>query len=60
MARGSWAKTYTIADPYLFTLAGWMEGDGVDPRAFPRVYDHRSRMSERAAVRRTLKSEGMA
>ncbi len=60
--RGPWVmgETYTIADPYLFTLAGWMEGDAVDPRAFPRVYDHRSRMSERAAVRRTLKSEGMA
>jgi glutathione S-transferase len=62
LLRGPWVmgETYTIADPYLFTLAGWMEGDGVDPRAFPRVYDHRSRMSERAAVRRTLASEGMA
>ncbi len=60
--RGPWVmgETYTIADPYLFTLAGWMEGDGVDPRAFPRVHDHRSRMGERAAVRRALKSEGMA
>jgi glutathione S-transferase len=60
--RGPWVmgETYTIADPYLFTLAGWMEGDGVDPRAFPRVDDHRRRMSERAAVRRALKSEGLA
>jgi len=60
--RGPWVmgETYTIADPYLFTLAGWMEGDGVDPRAFPRVHDHRSRMRERAAVRRALASEGIA
>jgi glutathione S-transferase len=60
--RGPWVmgETYTIADPYLFTLAGWMEGDGLDPRAFPRVHDHRSRVGERAAVRRTLASEGMA
>ena len=60
--RGPWVmgETYTIADPYLFTLAGWLEGDGVDPRAVPRVHDHRRRMGERAAVRRTLKSEGMA
>ncbi len=53
-------ETYTIADPYLFTLAGWMEGDGVDPRAFPRVHDHRSRVGERAAVRRALANEGTA
>ncbi len=60
MFRGPWVmgETYTIADPYLFTLAGWMEGDGVDPRAFPRVHDHRSRMGDRAAVRRALANEG--
>ena len=60
--RGPWVmgETYTIADPYLFTLAGWMEGDGVDPRAFPRVDDHRRRMAERPAVRRALAAEGLA
>ncbi len=60
--RSPWVmgETYTIADPYLFTLAGWMEGDGVDPRAFPRVRDHRSRMGERAAVRRALADESEA
>jgi len=57
--RGPWVmgEAYTIADPYLFTLAGWLEGDGVDPRAFPRVIDHRSRMAERPAVRRALARE---
>ena len=60
--RSPWVmgETYTIADPYLFTLAGWMEGDGVDPRAFPRVRDHRSRMGGRAAVRRALADESEA
>ncbi len=60
--RGPWVmgETYTIADPYLFTLAGWMEGDGVDPRAFPRVDNHRNRMGERAAVRRALADESEA
>ena len=24
-------EDYTICDPYLFTLAQWMEADGVDP-----------------------------
>jgi glutathione S-transferase len=62
MLRGPWAmgEAYTVADPYLFTLARWMEVDGVDPNAFPRVLDHRDRMAERPAVRRALESEGLA
>ena len=62
MLRGPWVMgdAYTIADPYLFTLARWMELDGVDPNAFPRVLDHRDRMAERPAVRRALDSEGLA
>ena len=62
MLRGPWVMgdAYTIADPYLFTLARWMEVDGVDPNAFPRVLDHRDRMAERPAVQRALKSEGLA
>lgn len=47
-------ETYTIADPYLFTIAGWLEGDGVDPSQFPRVHDHRHRMAERPAVAKVL------
>jgi glutathione S-transferase len=60
--RGPWVMedAYTIADPYLFTLARWMEGDGVDPNACPRVLDHRDRMAEHPAVQRALKSEGLA
>jgi glutathione S-transferase len=51
---------YTVADPYLFTIARWLEADGVDPAAFPRVLDHRDRMAERPAVQRVLKAEGLA
>ena len=60
--RGPWAmgEAYTIADPYLFTLARYMEADGLDPSAFPRVLDHRDRMAERPAVQRALRSEGLA
>jgi glutathione S-transferase len=56
MLAGPWVSTagYSIADPYLFTLSGWMEADGVDPRRFPRVLDHRQRMAERPAVKRVL------
>ena len=30
-------ENYTIADPYLFTVAQWMEADGVDPVQFPKI-----------------------
>jgi len=59
MFRGPWAmgERYTIADPYLFTLASWLEGDGVDPALFPKVLDHRRRMAERPQVKRALAEE---
>src|SRR6266702_5635838 len=34
-------SAYTICDPYLFTLAQWMEADGVDPIRLPKLSDHR-------------------
>jgi glutathione S-transferase len=30
-------ERYTICDPYLFTLAQWLEADGVDRRKDPEV-----------------------
>ena len=62
MFHGPWAmgEAYTVADPYLFTIARWVESDSVDPHAFPRVLDHRDRMAARPAVQRALKSEGLA
>jgi len=59
MFRGPWVigETYTICDPYLFTMAQWMEGDGIDPERFPRVADHRRRMAERPAVRKAIAQE---
>lgn len=59
MFEGPWVmgETYTICDPYLFTLTQWMEGDGVDPARFPGIQDHGKRMAERPAVRRALAGE---
>jgi glutathione S-transferase len=59
MFKGPWVlgDTYSICDPYLFTLAQWMEGDGVDPAKYPSVADHRRRMGERASVRQALDIE---
>jgi glutathione S-transferase len=59
MLRGPWVmgERYTICDPYLFTLAGWLEGDSVDLATLPKVADHRKRMAERPAVRKVLAEE---
>ncbi|MEP6841360.1 MAG: glutathione S-transferase N-terminal domain-containing protein [Bradyrhizobium sp.] len=59
MLAGPWVmgETYTICDPYLFTIAQWMEGDGVDPSRFPGVSEHRRRMSERPQVRDAIAAE---
>jgi glutathione S-transferase len=57
--RGPWAmgERYSVIDPYLFTLAGWLEGDSVDISEFPAVADHHRRMSERASVKRALAAQ---
>ena len=59
MLRGPWVMgdTYTICDPYLFTLAGWLEGDSVDIATLPKVADHRKRMADRPAVQKALAEE---
>jgi glutathione S-transferase len=59
MLRGPWVmgESYTICDPYLFTIAQWLEGDGVDLAALPKVMAHRKRMLERPAVRKVVEKE---
>lgn len=56
LLKGPWVMggQYTVADGYLFTLAGWLEDDGVDPRQFPKVFAHMQRMRERPAVGKVL------
>ncbi len=57
--KGPWVmgERYSIADAYLYTLATWMESDGVDPARFPKVTEHRSRMAALAAVQKVLAAE---
>lgn len=59
MLRGPWVMgdAYTVCDPYLFTVAQWLEGDSLDPAMFPRVIEHRNRMAERPAVRKVMEEE---
>ena len=57
--EGPWVmgERYTICDPYLFTIARWLEVDGVDPATLPRIAEHRERMGARPAVSRALAME---
>jgi glutathione S-transferase len=58
MFQGPWVmgEGYTVADPYLYTLTRWLEGDSVDVKRFPKVEDHAKRMSERPAVQTALQA----
>jgi glutathione S-transferase len=60
LLRGPWVmgETYSIADPYLFTIATWLEGDRVDVAKLPRILDHRARMAARPAVKRVMGFHG--
>lgn len=60
LLRGPWVigDRYTISDPYLFTIASWLEGDGVDTAKLPRVMAHRARMLARPAVQKAVAVEG--
>ena len=56
MLEGPWVmgEQYTVADMYLFTIANWLEGDGVDLSKLPRVIAHRERMAKDPKVQRVL------
>ncbi len=41
---------YTAADPYLFVVSTWFEGDGVDLAAFPKLAQFHQRMLARPSV----------
>jgi len=50
-------ESYSIADPYLFTVTRWMESDGVDPAKFPKISAHHELMAGRESVQKALKME---
>ncbi|MEG2050419.1 MAG: glutathione S-transferase family protein [Comamonas sp.] len=45
-------EQFTVADGYLYILASWLKGDGVDIADFPRVAAHSERMRARASVQK--------
>lgn len=60
LGTGPWllGDSCSTADIYLFTIARWLEGDGVAMAQFPRVAAHFAAMSARPAVRRALALHG--
>jgi glutathione S-transferase len=58
--EGPWVmgERYTIADPYLFTIGTWLEGDGVDTAKLPKFMAHRAKMLARPAVQKAVAAEG--
>ncbi len=56
MFAGPWVlgERFSVADPYLFTLEGWLARDEVDIAEFPRIAAHHKAMQARPAVQRAL------
>jgi glutathione S-transferase len=59
LLKGPWVlgDMFSVCDMYLFTLAQWMEGDGLDPSRFPKVADHRRRMAADPVVVKVLATQ---
>jgi glutathione S-transferase len=54
-------EQFTVADPYLYVFARWLERDGVGGSArFPKMVAHRDRMQARPAVLKVLAAEAIA
>jgi glutathione S-transferase len=57
MLEGPWVlgEKYTICDAYLYTVARWLKGDGIDAASqLPRVAEHSAMMESRDIVQRVL------
>jgi glutathione S-transferase len=54
--KGPWVMgaQFTVADAYLFTIANWLEGDGVDLKLLPKTMAHRAAMMARPAVAKAV------
>lgn len=57
---GPWVlgDRYSVSDGYLFTLARWLAGDGVEVERFPRIAAHLQRVGARPAAQRAIEEAG--
>ena len=62
MVKGPWVlgEQFSICDPYLFTISGWLAGDGVDIERFPKVAAHRRKMEADPVVLKVLAAQKAA
>ncbi len=56
MFEGPWVmgEAYSLCDPYLYTIARWLEADKVDTAKLPKTMAHMQRMEARPAVKTVL------
>ncbi len=52
-------KQFTICDAYLFTVLSWSKHVGLDLSAWSNVMSYMNRVSERPAVMKAMKAEGL-
>jgi glutathione S-transferase len=54
--RGPWVmgERLSVCDYYLFTIARWLEADGVDLAKLPRVVEHRARVAALPLAQRVI------
>ena len=59
MLKGPWVmgKDLGICDFYLFTLAQWLEADGVDLTRIPKAIEHRARVLALPQVKKAIEME---
>lgn len=53
---GPWmlGESFSVVDGYVFTVAGWMDSDGVDMTQFPKLSAYLARVAARPAVQRAV------
>ncbi|MDZ7709699.1 MAG: glutathione S-transferase family protein [Roseovarius sp.] len=50
-------EAFSMADPYLYVACSWLEGDGVDVAAFPKITAFVEAMRARASVQQVIADE---
>lgn len=58
MFEGPWVmgERFSLCDPYLYTVARWLDGDKVDMAKLPKTTAHMKAMEARPAVKRVLEN----
>jgi glutathione S-transferase len=61
LAKGDYlmGDTFTVADGYLFTVAGWTKYVGIDISALTHLTAYMARVGSRPAVQEAMRAEGL-